>query len=118
MVKTLGEELRDARTAKGLSLEAVSGPAKVSTAYLHKLEGGRVRNPSPRILQRLAPVVGVPYPTLMQLAGYLVPEDWDAAPAAPPPPAADGPKATNEEIVRLLHELRAEVVAIKERLPV
>lgn len=71
MLTELGKELAGARDRKGLSLEAVAGPAKISGAYVHKLERGVVNNPSPRILARLAVALDVPYLRLMELAGYL-----------------------------------------------
>ena len=66
----LGQELSKARENKGWSLKAVAGPAKISGAYLHKLERGVVNNPSPRILARIAVALDVPYLRLMELAGY------------------------------------------------
>ena len=52
---------------------AVARPAKISAAYLQKLEAGMVKNPSPRVLHRLATVLDVSYGKLMELAGYVVP---------------------------------------------
>lgn len=72
----LGGLLGDLRTAKGLSLrevEAATGRA-VSNAYLSQLEKGKIRKPSPHVLHRLAAVYAVPYETLMEKAGYLLPE--------------------------------------------
>lgn len=74
MGNPLGEELRSVRQVRGLSLKAIAEPAEISIAYLQKLEGGEVRQPSPHILHRLAGVLGVPYVTLMQFAGYVIPE--------------------------------------------
>lgn len=54
-----------------MSLAAVARPARISAAYLQKLERGHVGSPSPRILARLAGVLEVPYMRLMELAGYL-----------------------------------------------
>lgn len=71
MLTELGTELHRARSARGASLEAVATPAKISAAYLHKLEHGAVNNPSPRVLGRLAVVLDVPYLRLLELAGYL-----------------------------------------------
>jgi len=71
MLVELGEELRKAREGRGLSLEAAAGPAKISAAYLHKLEHGVVNSPSPRVLARIAVALEVPYLRLMELAGYL-----------------------------------------------
>jgi len=79
MGKSLGDQLREIRQLRGLSLKAVAEPAKISTAYLQKLEGDEVRQPSPNILHRLAEVLAVPYATLMELAGYVVPDTASAS---------------------------------------
>ena len=71
MLADLGKELRRARDQKGASLEAVAAPAKISAAYLHKLEHGGVDSPSPRVLARLAVVLDTSYLRLLVLAGYL-----------------------------------------------
>jgi len=71
----LGALLADLRMAKGLSLrevEEATGKA-VSNAYLSQLENGRIRKPSPNVLHGLADVYAVPYETLMEKAGYLLP---------------------------------------------
>ncbi len=73
MESPLGAELRSIRQIKGLSLKNAAGAASISTAYLQKLEGGDVQQPSPHVLNRLAEALEVPYATLMQLAGYVVP---------------------------------------------
>ena len=74
MLQGLGHELRAARKQKGLTLQEVAEPAKISLTYLQKLERGGVNSPSPRVLKRLAEVLGVSYERLMALADYLVPE--------------------------------------------
>jgi len=76
----LGALLADLRVAKGLSLrevEAATGKA-VSNAYLSQLENGRIRKPSPNVLHGLADVYAVPYETLMEKAGYLLPAEGKA----------------------------------------
>jgi transcriptional regulator with XRE-family HTH domain len=73
----LGALLADLRTAKGLSLrevEEATGKA-VSNAYLSQLENGRIQKPSPNVLHSLAEVYAVPYETLMEKAGYLLPSE-------------------------------------------
>ena len=107
-----------------MTLEAASGAAKISPAYLHKLEAGRVMTPSPHVLRRLAGVFGVPYPTLMTLAGYLDHAE-PAAGAEATPDGIPGTKEkpmkqsttsgvpTNAEIVRLLQAVRAELGELK-----
>ena len=69
----LGALLADLRRAKGLSLRAVEEATRrgVSNPYLSQLEKGKIRKPSPNVLQALAGVYGVPYETLMERAGYL-----------------------------------------------
>jgi transcriptional regulator with XRE-family HTH domain len=73
MGSPLGEQLRTVRQVRGISLKAVAEPAGISTAYLQKLESGLVRQPSPNVLHRLAGVLDIPYATLMELAGYVIP---------------------------------------------
>jgi transcriptional regulator with XRE-family HTH domain len=67
----LGDELKMMRQVQQLSLAAVAEPAKISPAYLQKLETGLVKNPSPRVLMRLAEVLQCEYDRLMALAGYV-----------------------------------------------
>jgi transcriptional regulator with XRE-family HTH domain len=63
------------RTAKGLSLREVEEATDkaVSNAYLSQLENGKIKKPSPNVLHSLAEVNVVPYETLMEKAGYLLP---------------------------------------------
>jgi transcriptional regulator with XRE-family HTH domain len=71
----LGSLLVDLRTAKGLSLrevEQATGKA-VSNAYLSQLETGKISKPSPKVLHSLAEVYAIPYESLMEKAGYLLP---------------------------------------------
>ena len=72
----LGVVLADLRKAKGFSLREVqeaTGNA-VSNAYLSQLEHQKIKKPSPNVLRSLAKVYGVPYETLMEKAGYLMPD--------------------------------------------
>lgn len=71
----LGRQLRELREFKGLSLKRIAEPAKISAAYLQKLERGEVKDPSPHILYRLSGVLDVPYADLMRLANYIVPRE-------------------------------------------
>ncbi len=73
MTEELGRQLKTVRQLKGLSLKAVATTAEISVAYLQKLEGGEVRQPSPKVLFRLGRALEVQYNTLMELAGYVVP---------------------------------------------
>ena len=73
MTGELGQELRNVRRTLGLSLKAAAEPAGISATYLQKLETGEVKTPSPNVLHRLSGALNVPYPDLMELAGYVVP---------------------------------------------
>jgi transcriptional regulator with XRE-family HTH domain len=114
----LGEQLRDARTTRRLSLEAASRAAKISQGYLHKLEAGRVQSPSPRVLQRLSEVLGVSYGRLMQLADYLMPSEG----GSPESGAIEEEEAmtqteakspTNSELARLLEAVLRELAEVR-----
>jgi len=72
----IGVVLADLRKAKGLSLREVQDATggAVSNAYLSQLERQKIKKPSPDVLRKLAPVYGVPYETLMEKAGYLLPD--------------------------------------------
>ena len=77
----IGVVLADLRKAKGLSLREVqeaTGGA-VSNAYLSQLERQKIKKPSPNVLRSLAQVYGVPYETLMEKAGYLLPDEDERA---------------------------------------
>jgi transcriptional regulator with XRE-family HTH domain len=113
----LGQALRRGRGAR--SLQEVSGPARISTAYLHKLEAGGVRNPSPRVLERLAETLELPYWELMELAGY-VPAGQPGPPrrrrkeqSVGKPGRDDAP--TNARIVALLAEIAERLARLEEK---
>lgn len=113
----LGEALHRARSTLGLSLDAASRAAKISQGYLHKLEAGRVENPSPRVLRRLSEVLDVSYRRLMELADYLLPPDQ---PTAAPHPKKETTMAsqaqtdapTNRELMRLLQSVLDELAQL------
>ena len=64
--------LKQARQVKGVSLRDVEKATDISNAYLSQLEGGTAKEPSPRILHKLAVYYGISYPSLMTAAGYLM----------------------------------------------
>jgi transcriptional regulator with XRE-family HTH domain len=70
----LGGYLKSLRDAKGLSLREVEEKAGVSNAFLSQLESGKVKQPSPVILYKLAELYAVPYALLLERAGHPVPE--------------------------------------------
>ena len=80
----LGEKLKQAREAKGLSLEEAARRARLSRAYLEALEGCRFEElPEPALtrahLRRLAGILGLTPEALLALY---------PAPEKPPPPPA------------------------------
>lgn len=68
-----GEKLRQCRNIKRLTLREVEKGTGVSNGYLNQLEQGKVKEPSPHILYKLAAFYGAPYENLLKLAGYIVP---------------------------------------------
>lgn len=71
MAGKLAETLLRLRGISGASLREVEKHTGVSNAYLSQLETGKIANPSPEILFKLAEYYRVPYPSLMEAAGYL-----------------------------------------------
>ncbi|MEZ4241387.1 MAG: helix-turn-helix transcriptional regulator [Myxococcota bacterium] len=67
----LGENLREWRTAKGLSLRAAAVELGLPYSVLQKLEtGGRAKTPDVDFLERVALVYSVPTPEVLAAAGY------------------------------------------------
>ncbi|HFA49475.1 MAG TPA: XRE family transcriptional regulator [Bacteroidetes bacterium] len=69
-----GEYLRSIRQQRGLTLREVEAQAGVSNAYLSQLENGKVKQPSPSNLYKLAELYNVTYEDLMERVGYPVPK--------------------------------------------
>ncbi len=76
---SIGAVLRQAREVRGLSSVDTARSAKISSAYLSKLENDAVKRPSPEVLHRLSQVLEVPYAELMALVGHPLP-NVDAPP--------------------------------------
>jgi transcriptional regulator with XRE-family HTH domain len=71
---SLSVYLRSLRDASGMTLREVEDQSGISNAFLSQLESGKVKQPSPIMLHKLAETYGVPYEALMQHAGYPMPE--------------------------------------------
>jgi transcriptional regulator with XRE-family HTH domain len=69
----LGPFLRAARERRSLTLRAVERATQISNAYLSQLESGKIRQPSPLVLHKLAELYEVPYTLLLEQAGYPAP---------------------------------------------
>jgi len=94
---TLGMYLAAARGRKGLSLRAVEAETGISNAYLSQLETGKIREPSPSNLHKLGEIYGVPYATLLELAGHPVPGGEGRRPSESGIAARLGPTTKEEE---------------------
>lgn len=127
MTVNLGKALLQARTEQGRSLQVVGAEAKVSPAYLQKLEAGRVGSPNPRILARLGDALGLAYTDLMQLAGYLpisghtnAPGGAESAQQRVVPTGGNGPQAsgpiprTNQEVLTSLRQVERRLSELLE----
>lgn len=87
----MGEVLRDARIASGLTMLGLSDKltalvgARVGPSYIAELESGRVKRPERRRLVALAAILGLPESELLLLADYsageLIPELRDLEPS-------------------------------------
>jgi transcriptional regulator with XRE-family HTH domain len=73
----LGPYLKGLRNSKGLSLRDVANETGISNGFLSQIESGKVKEPSPIALYKLAALYGVPYEVLMARAGYPVAEDQE-----------------------------------------
>lgn len=62
------------RESKQLTLREVERATEVSNAYLSQLESGKIKQPSPLTLHKLATFYGVDYEFLMEKVGYPVPK--------------------------------------------
>jgi HTH-type transcriptional regulator, competence development regulator len=70
MAKTLGEVLKEARVARGLSLRAVERETGIQNAHLSQLENGTINKPEMALLWELAALYDLDYTNLLVLAGY------------------------------------------------
>lgn len=72
---SLGPYLKGARLKRNMTLREVEEATgkEVSNAYLSQLESGKITKPSVHALYALSNSLGVPYESLMERAGYIVP---------------------------------------------
>ncbi len=113
-VSALGDRLRSAREARGLTLDQLSASTGISKAHLSRLESG-ARQPSVGILVELAGALGT-------RVGTLLGEDADGAPLATFAPDAPRHTAAGLEIAsssgfpdsRALEVLRVHVPANRQ----
>lgn len=105
----LGKYLQSVRENKKLSLRAVEKAVGISNAYLSQLESGKIKQPSPSILHKLAELYEISYPEVMKLAGYPVLDEAKNDPAQTSFASRIGPVTPDEEtaLVEYLNFLRS-----------
>jgi HTH-type transcriptional regulator, competence development regulator len=74
---SIGAVLKQAREVRQLSAGDAARAARISPAYLNRLENDMVRKPSPHVLHQLSEALTVPYAELMRLSGYRLPDEPD-----------------------------------------
>lgn len=104
----VGNYFKALREAKGLTLREVEKKTDVSNAYLSQLEQGKIKQPSPLTLHKLAAVYGVSYELLMEKVGYPVPQAGDLLPGKESKytVAHKIGEISNEEEIELLNYLK------------
>jgi HTH-type transcriptional regulator, competence development regulator len=80
--RSLGEKLKELRTAKGLSLRDVEKDSGINSGYLSQLESDKISNPTPSMLKKLSVAYQVPVGMLMEWAGYIEPDEGGTSPHA------------------------------------
>ena len=66
--KIVGENIRRTRTLQGLPQEEVAHRVGLATSYFGQIERG-VRNPTIGVLGRIADVLDIPLPRLLEIDG-------------------------------------------------
>ena len=79
-MQTLGQYLAELRQGRGLTFRDLEQNSGISNGYLNLLEHDRIKRPSPETLFKLANFYGVPFSSLMQLAGYPTEPSDDSGP--------------------------------------
>jgi HTH-type transcriptional regulator, competence development regulator len=74
---SIGVLLRQAREVRQLSVGDAARAARISPAYLSRLENDVVKKPSPHVLHQLSEALTVPYAELLRLSGYRLPDGLD-----------------------------------------
>ena len=75
MAPSIGAVLRQAREVRQLSAGDAARAARISPAYLNRLENDAVKKPSPHVLHQLSEALTVPYAELLRLSGYRLPHE-------------------------------------------
>src|SRR5689334_17977022 len=79
-MRTLGQELQNARKLKKLSLREVETATGISNPYLSQLENDKIQKPSPQFLGKLAALYELDFQLVMEAAGYVAPTKRNTGP--------------------------------------
>lgn len=101
-----GDYFRALRESKQLTLREVERATDVSNAYLSQLESGKIKQPSPLTLHKLAIFYGVGYQLLMEKVGYPIPERKEVEKRRETSVAYKIGDITEDEEVELLNYLK------------
>jgi transcriptional regulator with XRE-family HTH domain len=105
-MENYGDYFKALRQAKGLTLRDVERETMVSNAYLSQLESGKVKQPSPLTLNKLAKIYEVGYDVLMEKVGYPVTNILTLPNSKQASIAAKIGKVTDDEEMELLEYLK------------
>ncbi|SHS05065.1 XRE family transcriptional regulator [Mycobacteroides abscessus subsp. abscessus] len=75
-MKAFGEELRQLRKEKGLSIRKLSELSGVAHSYLSQVETGKRGIPKVETLEKIAAGLDIPSIDLLVRAGYIDPDDY------------------------------------------
>ena len=67
---SLGQRLRELRSAAGMSLRDVERRSGLQSGYLSQLERGKIAHPGPTVLRSIAAGYGIRYEDLLSWTGY------------------------------------------------
>jgi transcriptional regulator with XRE-family HTH domain len=101
---SLADRLKKLRLAKGLTQARVAELAKISLGYVGHLETGRVTNPSPLVIDKLAEVLGI----RSELLGGHATESTAKIPADEQPSALETLALSAPRVVHLLELIHAD----------
>ena len=110
MNRKLGDFFRNLRKKKGVSLRDIEKATNISNAYLSQLENDRIKNPSPKIVNKLANYYEVSYSKLLELVGCQAADnDDDMKPKFRKNELFDDISETkNEKLIEYLQFLRSK----------
>jgi len=106
-MENYGGYFKALRESKQLTLREVEKATDVSNAYLSQLESGKIKQPSPLTLHKLALFYGVSYELLMEKVGYPIQQKKKKSEKTDVNPAAYRiGEITEDEEVELLNYLK------------